>query len=320
MCGQLVVYTLLCYYLCPSELKFNSRNTIKTAMLLNILFAIFSVFGLKSDQVNPFAFSEDSTIFSRYKKLLVNVREKRITPPEAESEFKSIMILLKDAYPNTLDSSHSTTLVFPMTKSDYTAVGGSGTGFYVKEFNLFDHTVSGSHPAHDIFIYDPDQDCIDNRKQEYVDIVSVGNGVVLAVEKDWTDSSEYRGGNYVWVFDFERGGLWYYAHHRKVVVEPGQIVRPGNKLGEVGRTGFNAKNKRSDTHLHLMYLEVDSLYYPQPKNYYNWLKVANTLSKSTLAETWRKKWINVTFLSPKTLKEIPVKDYKISINRVKPRK
>lgn len=289
-------------------------------MLLNILFTVFSVFGLKSDHVNPFAFSEDSTVFSRYKELLVNIREKKITPIEAELEFKSIMMVLKEAYPNTLDSSQSSNLVFPMTKSNYTAVGGSGTGFYIKQFNLFDHSVSGSHPAHDIFIYDPDQDCIDNRKQEYVDIVSVGNGVVLAVEKDWTDTSEYRGGNYVWVFDFERGGLWYYAHHRKVVVEPGQIVTPGNKLGEVGRTGFNAKNKRSDTHLHLMYLEVDSAYYPQPKNYFKWLKEANTVSKSTLAETLRNKWVNVTFLSPKPPKKLPVKDFKLSINRVKPRK
>lgn len=289
-------------------------------MLLNILFTVFSVFGVKSDHVNPFAFSEDSTIFSRYKELLVNIREKKIPPSEAELEFKSIMMVLKEAYPNTLDSSHSSNLVFPMTKSNFTAVGGSGTGFYVKEFNLFDHTVSGSHPAHDIFIFDPDQDCIDNRKQEYVDIVSVGNGVVLAVEKDWTDTSEYRGGNYVWVFDFERGGLWYYAHHRKVVVEPGQIVTPGNKLGEVGRTGFNAKNKRSDTHLHLMYLEVDSSYSPQPKNYFNWLKEANTVSKSTLAETLRNKWVNVTFLRPKPPKKLPVKDFKLSINRVRPRK
>jgi murein DD-endopeptidase MepM/ murein hydrolase activator NlpD len=199
-------------------------------------------------------------------------------------------------------------------------VGGAGNGFYVKRFNLFDHSVSGSHPAHDIFIFDPDQDCVDNRKQEYVDIVSVGNGVVLAVEKDWTDTSEYRGGNYVWVFDIERGGLWYYAHHRKVVVEPGQIVLPGNKLGEVGRTGFNAKNKRSDTHLHLMYLEMDCSYTPQPKNYFKWLKEAYTLSKSTKAETWRKKWINVSFLSPKPPKKLPVKDFKLTIYRVKPKK
>lgn len=289
-------------------------------MLINILLTFFSVFGLKSDHLNPFAFSKDSTIFSRYKELLVNIREKKIAPSEAELEFRSIMMVLKEAYPNTLGSSQSSNLVFPMTKSNFTAVGGSGSGFYVKEFNLFDHTVSGSHPAHDIFIYDPDQDCIDNRKQEYVDIVSVGNGVVLAVEKDWIDTSEYRGGNYVWVFDFERGGLWYYAHHRKVVVEPGQIVTPGNKLGEVGRTGFNAKNKRSDTHLHLMYLEVDSSCYPKPKNYFKWLQEANTVSKSTLAETLRKKWVNVTSLSPKPPKKLPVKDFKLAISRIKPRK
>jgi peptidoglycan LD-endopeptidase LytH len=312
---QVVVCPLLCYYLCPSELKFNSRNTIKTAMLLNILFTVFSVFGLKSDYVHAFAFPNDSTVFSRYKSLLVDIREKKISPSEAESEFKSIMVKLKDSYPNTLDSSQSSSLVFPMTKSNYIAVGGAGTGFYIKKFNLFDHSVSGSHPAHDIFIFDPDQDCIDNRKQEYVDIVSVGNGVVLAVEKDWTDTSDYRGGNYVWVFDFERGGLWYYAHHRRVVVEPGQIVRPGNKLGEVGRTGFNAKNKRSDTHLHLMYLEIDSSYYPQPKNYYEWLKQANTLSQSTAAEILRNKWFNVLFLNPKPPKKLPLREFKLTVLR-----
>ena len=253
-------------------------------MLLNILFAMFSVFSLKTDTSAAFSFSDEIDVFPRYKQLLVNIREQRISTLEAENEFRSILSILKENYPNTLDSSQIGNFVFPLTQSDYSAVGGNGSGFFIKNFNLFDHSVSGNHPAHDIFIYDPDQDCMDNRKRAFVDIVSVGNGVVLAVEKDWTDSSKYRGGNYVWVFDFERGGLWYYAHHRKIVVEPGQIVKPGDKLGEVGRTGFNAKNKRSDTHLHLMYLELDQDFCPKPKNYYEWLKVAETVIKPTQAE------------------------------------
>ncbi|MCP9764396.1 M23 family metallopeptidase [Lacihabitans soyangensis] len=285
-------------------------------MLLNILFAIFSVFSLKTDASSAFSFSDETDVFPRYKKLLVDIREQNITPLEAENEFKSILGILKKSYPNTLDSSQIGNFVFPLTQSDYSAVGGNGSGFYIKNFNLFDHSVSGSHPAHDIFIYDPDQDCKDNRKQDYVDIVSVGNGVVLAVEKDWTDSSEYRGGNYVWVFDFERGGLWYYAHHRKVVVEIGQIVKPGDKLGEVGRTGFNAKNKRSDTHLHLMYLELDQDYYPKPKNYYVWLKNAETIRKSTQAEGIKRLFFGkLSLIKPLPPKKIAVRNFDLKVKR-----
>lgn len=284
-------------------------------MLINIIFALFSVFSLNSDHTPAFSFNEDASVFPRYKKLLIDIREMKISPLEAELEFKSIIKILKEAYPNTLDSIQSSKIVFPLTKSNYSAVGGSGSGFYIKKFDLFDQTVSGSHPAHDIFIFDLNQDCIDDRKQEYVDIVSVGNGVVLAVERDWTDSSEYRGGNYVWVFDTERGGLWYYAHHRKVVVEPGQIVRPGNKLGEVGRTGFNAKNKRSDTHLHLMYLEIDDTFSPNPKNYFEWLKKAETHSKSSEAEFLRNRFFNLALLSPIKPKPLPVRNYKLAVRR-----
>jgi peptidoglycan LD-endopeptidase LytH len=285
-------------------------------MLLNILFAFFSVFGFKSDQISPFTFPNDSSVFSRYKKLLVDIREIKKSPMEAEMEFKSIASALKSAYPNRLDSNQISRFVFPLTRSNYSAVGGSGgSGFYIKEFNLFDHSVSGSHPAHDIFIFDPDQDCIDNRKKEFVDIVSVGHGVVLATEKDWTDSSEYKGGNYVWVFDFERGGFWYYAHHRKVVVEPGQIVKPGDKLGEVGRTGFNAKKKRSDTHLHLMFLDLDDDLFPQPKNYFEWLKDAETIILSTKAEVSKKNPLYVSKLKPRLFKKMPIKNHDLVISK-----
>jgi murein DD-endopeptidase MepM/ murein hydrolase activator NlpD len=117
------------------------------------------------------------------------------------------------------------------------------------------------------------------------------------------------------VFDFERGGFWYYAHHRKVVVEPGQIVKPGDKLGEVGRTGFNAKNKRSDTHLHLMFLELNEELYPQPKNYYEWLKGAATVNVSSKAEISRSKLPEVVSLKAIKPQRMPVKAYKLSINR-----
>ena len=287
-------------------------------MILNILFAFFSVFGMKSDVRPPFVFPDEIGVFLRYKTLLVNVREQTISPDEAKVEFLDILNELRRTYPNELDSSQVSDFVFPLIGSNYSAVGGKGSGFYVHKFNLFDHKISGSHPAHDIFIYDPNQDCVDDRRNEYVDIVSVGKGIVVAVEKNWADTSAYKGGNYVWVYDTERGGLWYYAHHRKVVVDPGQKVKAGDKLGEVGRTGFNAKNKRSDTHLHLMYLELDEELNPWPKNYYSWLKNARTLKGSTNAEQLRFRLLDeIKLIQSKKLSNIRVNKRALSINSKK---
>jgi peptidoglycan LD-endopeptidase LytH len=259
---------------------------------LNFVFTLFTFIGLNSDQSVPLTTYGKPDVFERFKQLLVSVREQTITPEEAREEFKSIMYNIREEYPAPEESPGGDGMVFPLAGSNYTAVGGNGTGYRDVGFDLFDHTVSGSHPAHDIFILDRNYDCIDDRKNKYIDIVSVGHGIVIATEKNWADTSEYRGGNYVWVYDFERGGLWYYAHHRQVTVEPGQIVAPGDKLGEVGRTGFNAKSKRSDTHLHLMFLALEDDLLPCPVNSFAWLKEARTISMSgTPPYNIRKKWV-----------------------------
>lgn len=253
-------------------------------MLLNALLLLFTVLGLEPGEDYIVHASEHPRFFEKYKELLVNIRNYNITPAEAEMEFKAIMAELKKNYPVRLESYEYKPLVFPLAGAGVSAVGGrNGSGFYVREFSLFDQGVSGSHPAHDIFILDRDRDCIDDRKGKYIDVVSVSNGIVLAVEHNWKPGSIFRGGNYVWVYDTDRGGLWYYAHNRISVVEAGQKVKAGDKLGEVGRTGFNAEQNRSDTHLHLMYLELDEDLYPYPLNYYEWLKDSETVYISTKA-------------------------------------
>lgn len=282
-------------------------------MLINTLLIVSSVFCIKPENDTTFAFREHPRFFEKYKELLVNIRNYYVTPPEAAEEFKAIMHELRRKFPNTLSPGEYIPLVFPLAGSNVSAVGGrKGNGYYVREFDLFDQSVSGSHPAHDIFIYDKDRDCIDDRRGEYVDVVSVGHGIVIAVEHNWQDGSLFRGGNYVWVYDLERGGLWYYAHNRISVVEAGQRVRPGDKLGEVGRTGFNAAQNRSDTHLHLMYLELDEDLYPHPVNYYEWLVDAETVYTPTKAER---------YVRPRQLDLIPRKNpgqKKITIRNTPP--
>ena len=267
-------------------------------MFINIAFMLCSAISLTSDTTLPFSFYDDQILINRFKTMLVNVREQKVSPYVAENEFIEIFKGIRKSYPNALKEEEVSLMAFPLTKSNIDAVGGKGSGYFVKNFNLFDYTVNGSHPAHDIFIFDPNQDCKDDRKNDYVDIVSVGNGIVMAIEKDWTDSSAFRGGNYVWVYDFERGGLWYYAHHRKVVVDVGQIVKAGDKLGEVGRTGFNARSKKSDTHLHLMYLKINQDFLPEPMDYYPWLIYSKTIQESSLARKKRKFNGNIEPLIP----------------------
>ncbi len=270
-------------------------------MLSNFTVLVFSVLSLQADSLPPFYFARDIDFLYKYKQMLVDVREEKITPSEAKHEFSVVLKELRRAFPNNSDEVSN--IVFPLIGGNLSAVGGKGSGFYVRAFNLFDQKVSGSHPAHDIFIYDPDKDCIDNRRNEYVDVASVSNGIVIAIEKEWTDSSAYKGGNFVWIYDTERGGLWYYAHHRKVFVEIGQIVIPGDKIGEVGRSGSSAANLRSDTHLHLMYLGVDSDYNPIPINYYPWFKDEDTvfLNRSTTAKKLTREKLNIEKIKPKEI-------------------
>jgi murein DD-endopeptidase MepM/ murein hydrolase activator NlpD len=77
------------------------------------------------------------------------------------------------------------------------------------------------------------------------------------MENEWQPGSRLLGGRYIWVYDPANDLLVYYAHNSGLAVELGQIVRPGEVLGTVGRSGFNAAKRRSPTHLHLTVLRVN---------------------------------------------------------------
>ena len=61
--------------------------------------------------------------------------------------------------------------------------------------------------------------------------------------------------------------MFYYAHNRAVLVKPGDVVRPGEVIAIVGRSGRNASAPRSPTHLHVMFLAIDDGY-PRPRDIY----------------------------------------------------
>jgi len=98
----------------------------------------------------------------------------------------------------------------------------------------------------------------------------------------WTSKSPLRGGNYLWVYDTATKGLFYYAHMKDITVNVGDVVRPGQALGTMGRTGKNAYPKRSPTHLHIMYLKYPDNGYPVPIRFYKDLVHASKKSNVIL--------------------------------------
>jgi peptidoglycan LD-endopeptidase LytH len=246
-------------------------------MILNYIFILLSSFSFWGDVSQPF-FYINQDIFDDFKTLLVEIRNQDISPENARLKFQKVVKKIRDEYNISGFDTTNVNLAFPLRNKNYRSVGGeNGSGYRDKYFDLFDYSVNKSHPAHDIFIYDVNQDCIDDKDKQHIDVVSTTKGVVIATETNWQTDSQHRGGNYIWILDFKTGGLWYYAHQREVYVKVGQYVNSGDIIGQVGRTGFNAKAKRSDTHLHLMFLSITDQNLPKPYNYFNWIKTARTV-------------------------------------------
>ncbi len=247
-----------------------------SANLIVILFWILSSsLTPKSAHTRP----ADETRLSysvRFDKLYADIAGELISPDSASLVFQHLIADIRASFKDGVSCEtivDSTYFIYPLR--GYTAVasvGGRGRGYRPKGFDLFDNRVRGSHPAHDLFIKDRDHDNIDDVKCLPVDVLAFTHGLVLSVESDWESDTLRRGGNFVWIYDPCLDGLFYYAHNSCITVEPGQWVFAGQKIGEVGRTGFNARRDRSPTHLHLMFLKLTPEGLPLPFNTYDWLK------------------------------------------------
>jgi murein DD-endopeptidase MepM/ murein hydrolase activator NlpD len=166
----------------------------------------------------------------------------------------------------------SSPMVFPLKGYTPNAIGGvKGNGYVSKGYSYFDGNKHAGHPAHDIFISDKNQDCMDDKTNKYVPVFSVSDGVVVSAVNTWDTASDLRGGKYIWIYDPVSNSLFYYAHNNRLLVAIGQVVKAGDTIAEVGRSGFNAYKKRSPTHLHFTQLVFDSDYYPRAVNPYAWL-------------------------------------------------
>ncbi|HTJ12086.1 MAG TPA: M23 family metallopeptidase [Dinghuibacter sp.] len=188
----------------------------------------------------------------------------------AAGRCKQLLAEIRAAAPAARD----TLWTFPLKGYTYTAIGGTnGNGYADKGYRYLDGNRHLAHPAHDIFIRDKDQDQMDDRTGAPVDVLAVSDGIVIACRDHWDIHSSLRGGKYIWLYHPQTGLITYYAHNRAILVSPGDVVRRGQKIAEVGRTGFNAYPRRSPTHLHFSsFTTADGL--PVPFNGFARLKNA----------------------------------------------
>jgi len=148
---------------------------------------------------------------------------------------------------------------FPLQGYKANAIGGvKGNGYSDIGYNFFDGNKHLAHPAHDIFVRDKNQDGIDDKTLQVINVLAVADGIVLACSNQWENTSNLRGGRYIWLYHPQLNMISYYAHNRKLFVKPGDEIKQGDKIAEVGRTGFNAFKNRSPTHLHFGAYKLDT--------------------------------------------------------------
>lgn len=242
-------------------------------IVLLTLLSVFSIF--KVNKSNPGARILSSSVISTdtcidFNSLNNKIRDRTILKEEA---IRQIQLLLPELklyfYKNGGKNILRESFVFPVQGYNSKAIGGkNGSGYIASGFNYFDGNNHAGHPAHDIFIADKNQDCIDDKTKQPVNILSMSAGIVIATEPNWDTTSNLRGGKYIWIYDPSSNSLFYYAHSSNIFVKPCDIVKPGDIIATVGRTGLNAFRKKSPTHLHVMQLKLDSNNFPQPYNCY----------------------------------------------------
>jgi peptidoglycan LD-endopeptidase LytH len=161
--------------------------------------------------------------------------------------------------------------VFPLKNFSNISYHKNGNDYNEKDYDYFDGNESWNHPANDICIADTNNDCLDDVTGYPVDVISMSGGIVIATDSTWEPGSILRAGKYIRIFDVTNINLFYYSHLKSVNKKPGDIIKPGDKIGEVGRTGRTMILSDGQTHLHIALLHISDSY-PEPEPLINDLK------------------------------------------------
>jgi peptidoglycan LD-endopeptidase LytH len=194
-----------------------------------------------------------------------DVRDGLITRDSARSALPSVYAGLLD-YTKRSACNSAAPWRFPVEGGSVADMGKGGfrpeiryVGSPICGYDFYDGNQHGGHPAYDIFIRDKDRDCRDDRTGMAVNVIAPVSMTILTVHDGWESGSAIRGGNYVWALAPDSGFLLYFAHLDTIRVEPGSCVHKGDTLGTIGRSGRNAADPKSPTHLHMMVLRVSGV-------------------------------------------------------------
>ena len=185
-----------------------------------------------------------------------SIRDNKIDRNQAKER---IIRLDRELLPAYSGKAVNTAFHFPVRGYGAQSIGGrNGNGYSPAGYNFYDGNRHGGHPAHDLFIRDKRRVGLDDGTGKAAEIVAFSGGVVVGVNPSWEYPSGIRGGKYIWIFTPEENRFYYYAHLEKTLVAPGDMVKAGDTIALLGRSGKNARPKRSPTHLHFMCLSFDN--------------------------------------------------------------
>jgi murein DD-endopeptidase MepM/ murein hydrolase activator NlpD len=193
-----------------------------------------------------------------FHELNTQIRDGVIDKKTAVARFRFVVRELDEYAAKISFAAHgSSRCVFPLSGYTPSAIGGKrGNGYINGGYDYFAGNAHTGHPAYDIFIRDRNHDALDDLTGKPVNVLAVNGGLVVSVETNWDKGSPLRGGRYIWVYHPQKASLTYYAHNETVFVKVGDMVKPGDPIATVGRTGLNAYRRSSPTHLHWMYLAI----------------------------------------------------------------
>jgi len=202
---------------------------------------------------------DQQSICERLSDLMKRIRDGRVTRETARPSLQNLLAEARDIYFQLGGKdAQKSDWYFPISGSDARAITkGRRHGYIARGYDFYKGNLHKGHPSLDIFIRDQNHDSRDDRSGKSVQVLSMTSGIVVATEENWETGSYLRGGRYLWVYDPGNDLLLYYAHNERLLVEAGDLVRPGDAIATVGRSGYNAAKQRSPTHLHLTVLKIN---------------------------------------------------------------
>jgi len=224
-----------------------------------LLLAPVLAFSIEVPEADLSELLDHHSVSDRLSVLMKRIRDRQVARETARDSLQHLLAEARDIYYQAggRDSPKSE-WYFPVAGSDARAITkGRRHGYIARGYDFYKGNLHKGHPSLDIFIPDRNHDCRDDRSGKTVQVLSMTSGIVVTAEENWETGSYLRGGRYLWVYDPGNDLLVYYAHNERLLVEAGDLVRPGDSIATVGRSGYNAAKQRSPTHLHLTVLKIN---------------------------------------------------------------